>query len=171
MSYITLEDTNTYLNRSLPVRDAWIALDNPTKEALIQGAFQTLENQVWVGKKVQTFQPFAFPRDISDYFDQALFGDLPVALQTMIEQTNMLVPDYIQKAQCELIVAYLVEQPNRSLIDLAAINVADFSLGEMAFTFNKPKTPSVPLPMNAWQFARYWHNDFWNHPKPEIRRG
>lgn len=161
MKYITLDYANEYIGSNFEVMILWNALTDPEKEALIKAGYQVLEKNEWIGLKVLIEQETQFPRDIKSYYDVDEFNELPQEISGMLKQTNTTLPENIKKAQCELIIYYLRQSGNQSLIDLREIGVDSFSIGKINFSFTDEKGKTYPLPPNVWRLAKYWHLYYW----------
>lgn len=136
-TYISLEDAETYIAAYYPAADttrqAWTALEEPEKEALLMQSCQTIDAQLLRGCQLETDQPLAFPRTPFQYPGET--G----------------APEKVKQAQVEIALYGISEEKAGAdrRAALQAQGVQSFSVGELSEAYTGSGQTAVEIPAKA----------------------
>ncbi len=142
-TYISLAEAETYISAYYQAgdatRQAWTALEDPEKEALLLQACETIDAQPIGGFKAETDQTLAFPR------------------RPYQEAGETAAPEKVKRAQVE-IALYSVSAEKAGADRrqaLQAQGVQSFSVGEISETYGKgPGQSNTEMPAKAARLLR-----------------
>lgn len=141
-SFVTLAEAESYQANRLH-NAAWASASDPDKEAALKWATRLLDNQKWVGRRVDEEQALRWPR--YDVYDQDDF---------YVDSAS--IPQFLKNATSEL--AYLLV-------------IADRTAESGTDGFKKIKVGSIELEIDSIDRIRPISSAVWNMIAPYVSSG
>jgi hypothetical protein len=167
-SYITLSDANSYISVHPTVGTVWNGLTNDQKFQYINYAEQQINNETYLGIKVNPDQEDEFPRYVLEAAkEHTIWDQLDSTFKNRLTEDDGKVPTRIKQGSCELIIHVLRTQDFDRLAALKELDTELIKAGSTRFEFELGN-PYRIIPARVWHLIGYLTRRFWVSCTPPI---
>lgn len=128
-TYCTLLEANAYFANTLS-SSVWLAISEPNREIVLKMACRKMENEIYLGDKLDSEQALQFPR-------------------------NYGTPQDIKDAQSELAL-YLYQNQSNQVLNAKQMGLGSISLGNESYTFTSGGSITNIMSVEAQSLMDKW---------------